>query len=379
MKTKIAFLSAGLGNISRGFEISAATWFAELKDSQLLEVRLFSGGNYESATKVWNTPRNGRIATFLRRINLIKDGCRLERITFGIGFLFQLLSYRPDIIWLQEGTVGDILLFLRRTFGFSYKILFCDGAPIGYEAAKQFDYLIFLHEYALKDALEAGADPERCAVIPHLSLFPGIKTDKNEARKILNLDPDKIVIICVAAWNRHHKRIDYLLKETAKLGPGVTLLLCGQPEKESDALKEEAAELGIDVHWRTLTQKELSVAYMAADIFVLPSLFEGLPAVIIEAGAHKLPVIAHPHMGARFALGEDYEGLTDLSKQGNFSAKAHEYMHTGDLDKRGEATYKLINSKFNKNLLIGKFINFTAMIQNNQQEVNRIDCPAGKL
>lgn len=362
MKTKIAFLSAGLGNVSRGFEISAAVWFTELKNYPGAEVKLFSGGNYAGATKVWNTPRDGKIAAFIRKLNLIKDGCRLERITFGIGFLSQLIAYRPDIIWLQEETIGNLLLFFRKTFGFSYKILFCDGAPIGYNSIKQFDYLIFLHDYAMREAVEAGADPEKCAVIPHISLFPEHKLEKKAAREILNLEPDKLVIICVAAWNKYHKRIDYLLRETARLGPGVTLLLCGQPEKDSDSLKEEAALLGIDVHWRTLTQKELSVAYMAADIFVLPSLHEGLGVVLIEAGAHSLPVVSHPHMGAKFILGEDYEGLTDLSGEGGFSEKIRAYIQSGNLSQKGDETYDIINNKFNKNLLINKFINFVKAI-----------------
>ncbi|HEX8329432.1 MAG TPA: glycosyltransferase family 4 protein [Hymenobacter sp.] len=362
MKKKLAFISAGLGNISRGFEISAATWVEELKQLPQFDVRLFSGAKYQDATPVWNLPRNGNVAKLLRKINFIKDGCRLERITYGLGFLSHVLTYRPDVIWLQEGTIGDILLSFRKVFGLSYKLVFCDGAPIGYHLAKQFDYLIFLHDYAREEALLAGADLEKCIVIPHLSLFPTTEIDKTTAKASLGLNPQKLVIICVAAWNKHHKRVDYLLRETAKLGPDVTLLLCGQEEKESDELKAEAAQLGLDVQWRTLNQKELSVAYRAADFFVLPSLHEGLGVVLIEAGAHSLPIISHPHQGARYILGENYFGLADLSEEGNFARQAQALLQRGPLPEQGAETFEIIDSKFNKKILIERFVKFIDMI-----------------
>ncbi len=366
MKPKVALVSAGLGNISRGFEVSTAVWFDAMKENKNFTTRLFTGGSHKNATKIWNWSRNGYIASLLKKYKFIKDGCRLEQITFSIGFLIQLFHYRPNVIWLQEGTLGDMLILYRKLFGLNYKLLFCDGAPIGHAFANKFDYIIFLHQYALESAIKDGIDPKKCLTLPHLTNLPTEVIDKKTARLLLNIDPKKFVIICVAAWNKHHKRIDYLLQEAAQLEPNkFILLLCGQHEQGSDLLKESALQLGIDAQWHTFTQKELSLAYSASDMFVLPSLSEGLPAVIIEAANHKLPVICHPHPGGKFTFGEDYPGLTDLSIEGNLAKKITDYINTVDLQQAGLNTFKIAQKSFDEKVLTERFVNFLTHITQN--------------
>jgi 1,2-diacylglycerol 3-alpha-glucosyltransferase len=360
---KIAFLSAGLGNISRGFEISCRTWFDEVKSITDLDARLFSGGKIKTATHVWNWPRNGSVASFLRYFKLINDGCRLEQITFSFGFLFHLLFYSPHVIWLQEATLGNMLLKFRKIFGFKYELIFCDGAPVGHNFAKRFDYLVFLHQYALDDAISDGIDPKRCCVIPHLSLSADSSLDKLAARFKMNIAEDKFVIICVAAWNKHHKRIDYLLKEIASIkSKKVMLLLCGQPEIDSDLLKKDATELGIDMQWHTLSQAELTNAYVASDLFVLPSLNEALGAVLIEAGVHGLPVICHPHQAGKFIFGKDYSGLTDLSEKGNLTKKILDFTNAGHIEDEGYKTKDIVSRKFNRQSLTADLVNYIKYI-----------------
>jgi 1,2-diacylglycerol 3-alpha-glucosyltransferase len=360
---KIAFLSAGLGNISRGFEISCCTWFDEIKNITDLDSRLFSGGKIKTATHVWNWSRNGIVASFLRYIRSINDGCRLEQITFSFGFLFHLFFYSPHIIWLQEATLGNMLLKFRKIFGFKYELIFCDGAPVGHNFAKRFDYLVFLHQYALDDAISDGIDPKRCCVIPHLSLSADSSLDKLAARFKMNIAEDKFVIICVAAWNKHHKRIDYLLKEIASIkSKKVMLLLCGQPEIDSDLLKKDATELGIDIQWHTLSQAELTNAYVASDLFVLPSLNEALGAVLIEAGVHGLPVICHPHQAGKFIFGKDYSGLTDLSEKGNLTKKILDFTNAGNIEDEGYKTKDIVSRKFNRQSLTADLVNYIKYI-----------------
>jgi glycosyltransferase involved in cell wall biosynthesis len=356
---KIAFISAGLGNISRGFEISSCTWFHEIKKEENIKPRLFSGGKYKSATKVWNFPRNGHVASLLRAFKLIGDGCRLEQLTFSFGFLIHLIFYTPHVIWLQEATLANMLLKFRKLFKFKYRVMFCDGAPIGHHFAKRFDYLIFLHQYAMNDAICDGVDPDRCCIIPHLSYAADSKLNKPKARNILKISNDKFVIICVAAWNMHHKRIHYLLNEIAAIhSTGVMLILCGQPEQETAHLKSEAARLRIDVQWHTLSQQELTIAYSASDLFVLPSLNEALGVVLIEAGIHGLPVICHPHQAGKFIFGENYSGLTNLAEQGNLSKKIDSLISSGAYKSEGLKTERIVSKRFDRQKLTGDFVSF---------------------
>jgi 1,2-diacylglycerol 3-alpha-glucosyltransferase len=353
-KKRLAILCSGLGHISRGFEISADEWYQHLKNSKTLSVKLFAGGKKEFAKKVMNVPRNSMLANILRKFKLIHDGFLLEQLSFGLGFLFHLIFYKPDIIWLQEPNLADFLLKIRNVFKFRYKIIFCDGAPVGYKVASKFDYIIFLHTYAYDEAVCNNVSPSKCTVIPYIRSFSDPVT-KESAREFFNFPNNKFVILCVAAWNIHHKRIDYLLKEIATLNKAeLILMLCGQPENETEDLKAFAKANSVDTLWLTLEQNELSKAYDVADIFILSSLREGLPGVLVEAGIHGLPIICHIHPGGKFILGEEYEGLTDLSIKGNLSRKIVE-LKENDLSKLGRYTKKIVSKKFDPKVLTEKF------------------------
>ncbi len=360
---KIAFLSAGLGNIYRGFEISASTWYEQMKSEAGVFPELFSGAKVHNGLVVWNLPRNGKIAKLLRSFGFINDGCRLEQLTFSIGFLLKLIRYRPDIIWLQESTLAAMLLKYKNFFGFNYKIIFCDGAPVGYVLAKKFDYQIFLHQSALDEAINLGANPSNCRLIPHICQKPMVNATRSHIRKALEIGEQQFVVICVAAWNTYHKRIDYLLQEVSVLdGDDVLLLLCGQAEAETPYLKQLAAELKVNVRWHTFTQTELSSAYLAADVFVLPSLNEGLGAVLIEAGLHGLPIICHPHTSAKYVLGTEYPGLTDLSKPGALHRKISAYQRRYGLNIDGICTKMIIENKFDRERLSTEFSRFVRQV-----------------
>jgi len=364
MKKRVAFLCSGLGNISRGFETSTDNWFNAIKNDKELSVKLFSGGRHKNATRVWNIRRHGKTAAILKKLNLIKNALRFEKITFSIGFLFYLFIYRPQVIWLQELVLGDRLLAYKKYLRFNYKIIFCDGAPHGYWAAQRFDYIVFLHQKPMDDALDNGVPKEKCFLIPYLVKPAGETIKKETARNQLKIAQDRFVIICVAAWNRHHKRIDYLIEEIGKFSDTkITLLLYGQPEAETQLLKEMAAQYSnLEIIWDTLSPEDLGIAYSASDLFVLPSLSEGLGMVLIEAALYGLPVICHHHDAGKFIFGDEYFGLSDLSVSGNLFQKISELRNLPNLGQLGSDTKEIVEPKFDRDQQISKLLNLIKSI-----------------
>lgn len=105
-------------------------------------------------------------------------------------------------------------------------------------------------------------------------------------RKELNID-DYFVFGHVGRFNtqKNHKFLLQVFSEFLKTKPNSRLLLVGEGELENE-IKTEINELGIVDHVLLLgVRKDVNRIYQALDIFLLPSLFEGLPVVGIESQA----------------------------------------------------------------------------------------------
>ncbi len=88
---------------------------------------------------------------------------------------------------------------------------------------------------------------------------------------------------------KNHSRLLDIFAEITKTVPDARLALIGTGELE-EAVKEKAHAMGIQNKVLFLGQMgDVSEWYQAMDCFVLPSLFEGLPVVGIEAQAAGLP------------------------------------------------------------------------------------------
>jgi glycosyltransferase involved in cell wall biosynthesis len=77
-----------------------------------------------------------------------------------------------------------------------------------------------------------------------------------------------------------------------------TLLLAGDGRLR-ESLERQARELGVEPQVKFLgTRRDMPLVYRALDVFVLPSLWEGLPLALLEAMGAGLPVVASRVGGA---------------------------------------------------------------------------------
>ena len=152
---------------------------------------------------------------------------------------------------------------------------------------------------------EAGLSPEKLVVIPN-----GIETSAYPASSpaplaALGIQPDRQSIACVARLHPQ-KGVDWLLSFSRRWLdqlPRHDLLLVGDgPQRQ--ALQQLAVSLGIEarVHfagWRPDVPQILA----ASALLVLPSRWEGMPNVLLEAMATALPVVAVRTQGVEELLG----------------------------------------------------------------------------
>lgn len=115
------------------------------------------------------------------------------------------------------------------------------------------------------------------------------------AREQLGLATDAEVLVAVGR-QEYQKGHRYLLDAMHQLAdrPNLVLLVAGRTGNESDELQRILARMPETAERVRLLGHRSDVAEIlaAGDVFVFPSLFEGMPGAVIEAMASGLPIVA---------------------------------------------------------------------------------------
>ena len=110
-------------------------------------------------------------------------------------------------------------------------------------------------------------------------------------------DNSRVHALCVAQWIPRKGILDLVRAWTADERPGAMLDLIGETDADpAYTTSIHAAIAGVSdssIHVRgPVDDATLGAAYAAADLFVLPSWYEGYGIVYAEALAHGLPILA---------------------------------------------------------------------------------------
>lgn len=143
-----------------------------------------------------------------------------------------------------------------------------------------------------------GLAEDRVSVVPNAVDLARFDRDTVSARAELRarygLDERAFVIGAVARL-RPQKGVTHLVQAMATVAarfPDARALIVGDGELRAD-LEAQASALGIADRFRFVGHQTDVVAHLAAmDLFVLPSLYEGMPLAVLEAMAAGLPVVA---------------------------------------------------------------------------------------
>lgn len=166
-----------------------------------------------------------------------------------------------------------------------------------------------------------------------LLCIPNGVGDEFVAIPVPNAAGDAIRLLCIASLIPG-KDIATLLRALAQLPPRYTLTVVGEGEQAQrlHALAD-ALGLGARVHWSAFRPaREIPPLFAQADVFVLPSLAEGRPNVVLEALAAARPVVASDIDGVRELIGADERGL--LHPPGDADALAACLLRLADFELR---------------------------------------------
>lgn len=147
----------------------------------------------------------------------------------------------------------------------------------------------------------------------------------NKVNKIreLNLESSRPIVGTVARLHRQ-KGLVYLLKAANKISqvfPEVKILIIGEgPSRKK--LEKQVNRLGLE-KWVKLMGERSDVPELLSlfDVFILPSLWEGLPYALIEAAALEKPVVATCVDGIKEIVKDGETGILVPSKESEILAQ----------------------------------------------------------
>lgn len=231
----------------------------------------------------WPWPDDSDLSAALARIAALPDGALV--IADGLAFGALARAVRPHARRLRW--VAHVHHPLHLETGLSA----ADSAQLRAAEAQALQLarqVVVPSRRTLDDVADLGVPPDRIAVVE-----PGTDPAPLPPPKARPAGPVQLLCVATLTPRKGHALLLQALAGLTRL-PWV-LHLVGSAERDPGTaarLQALAAPLGERVVWHgELPGPALRAHYLAADVFVLPSLYEGYGMVIAEAVAHGLPVV----------------------------------------------------------------------------------------
>lgn len=169
-----------------------------------------------------------------------------------------------------------------------------------------------------KEAGKALFDQERFLVIPNgidFDRFQYNKALRKKYRAKFEINKDTVVVGHVGRLDeaKNHSFLLDIFKEYLKINSNALLVLIGSGEKENEIISK-INQLDISKNVRMLgNQMNVNELINIFDVFVFPSIYEGLPLSVLEVQANGLPSIISDRISKEVAVSDciKYMSLSD--------------------------------------------------------------------
>ena len=140
--------------------------------------------------------------------------------------------------------------------------------------------------------------------------FRFIQRTREETRQKLGLT-DHFVAGSVGrlSYQKNSLFLIHIIQQLIKIQPDAILLVVGEGDQKN-AMQEQAATLSVQDHVIFAgVRTDINELMMAMDVFLLPSRFEGLPIVLVEAQCTGLPCIVSDQVTQEVKMNENVKYL----------------------------------------------------------------------
>jgi glycosyltransferase involved in cell wall biosynthesis len=172
------------------------------------------------------------------------------------------------------------------------------------------DQLICVSAGAARSMRRVGVPATKIAVVRNGVPSAPDRPDAADVLTELHLPVGAHLVLTVARFSKQkgHRFLLQAMPTILAVCPAVQFLWVGQGPLKA-GLRREVRKRGLESAVRFLGWRDdVPVLLAAADLLVLPSLFEGLPLIILEAMAAGRPVVATSTLGTDEAVVDDVTG-----------------------------------------------------------------------
>ena len=349
------------------------------------DVAVAAGGRGELAPKLKKEDiRYFNVEGLQRNVTFIKP------FVSGLILLKIFFKFRPDVLHAnspQAAGIAGIALLICRLFAWkrSFQAVYTVHGWSYHEARPKwqnflirlfskitclfYQKIICVSEYDRQSALKFKIAPAKKLLTIHNGIDPQNLNflSREEAlqkllgsnpRELRGFDPRKPVIGSVGEFtkNKGQKYLIEALGILKKSGEGFRGLIVGWGEEEQN-LESRIKDLELKNEVRLITGLSPAAPYLKAfDIFVLPSLKEGLPYTLLEAGLAELPIVAANVGGIPEIIENEKSGLLVPPKNAGALAQAIERLQSDKKlrDALAKNLYKKVSAEFSKKEMLEK-------------------------
>jgi len=188
-----------------------------------------------------------------------------------------------------------------------------DGA-VRRQKANVFDHFVVLSEVDQRRLVELNVKRGNISIIRNAAEDQAFETiDSMQFRKKHGLDGKRIILFLSIL--HHYKRPELLIRALPKLidkEPNVFLLFVGPDAGEQDKMDKVAKRLGVTAHYKwigPLQGREKHEAFECAEFLGLPADEDPYPLVLLEAMAHRRPVLTTSVVGQASMISTNEAGI----------------------------------------------------------------------
>lgn len=243
---------------------------------------------------------------------------RALSLKFALRAAREIRQADVDLVHVFSPQWGYYAALSRLAHGLKTPVVYSEATsaiPGGYHRwlqpgmLRKFDWLIANSVASRQKLLDQGVPPERITIVPNGHQLERYVPDPNRVaalRSELAL-PDNVPVAIFCGRLIESKRVCDLIDAQGILqqkGIPLHVLIVGDGG-QMDALRQQVADLKLGDSVQLLGRRtDVPQLLQVADLFVFPSVVEGLPNALVEAAITGLPCVACDIPGTRDVVGD---------------------------------------------------------------------------